>query len=85
MDKLEDLDTGIVNSLDQSCLLAIREIGWDSNDGRVDILSCIIRSRCYQPADLSSCDLRYGNGRRGVTLFILNGEGDCGLVFNGVR
>jgi hypothetical protein len=79
MDKLESLNASILSSLDKGLFLLLAEVGWDGDDGGVDLLACEVGSGLRKTLDKASGDLGDGDGRWLALLLILDCECDSVL------
>lgn len=62
LDELENLDIGVLRSLDESSLLGLVEVGRDRDDGASNLLADEVGSGANKAAEVTSSNLRDGEG-----------------------
>jgi hypothetical protein len=85
VDELENLEASGASGSGKGFALSIGEVGGNGDDGSVDVLTEVVGGGLLQTAEMTSCDLRDGDGVEGLAGGIPDGEGNSGVDLLRVR
>lgn len=80
MDELNDIEVSVLGRSLQGVALSVAKVGWDSNDGSIDILSEEVRCGFSETAQVTGGYLGDSNSARFFAGGIANGESNGGVV-----
>lgn len=74
VDELQNFKTSSLSGSGQGLALGIIEVGWNSDDGRVDLLSKEVGGRLLQTEKVTGSNLGNSDGVGGLALGVADGE-----------
>lgn len=84
VDELENLEASTLGGSDQGLTLGICEVARDGDNGSVDFLTKVVRGGLLQTTEVTSSNLRNGEGVGGFAGGVADAEGDSRVTLLGV-